>query len=150
MTFQFVNVGFMFGILLENKTVSEASQKKRRLKEKLLNSGMCFGAVFPVLLTDNGGEFSNVEAFENDLNGEKETRLFFCDSNAPYQKPHVENNHTLLRSIVERGSSFNDFTQETVNLIFSHVQSRARYVSFRLGRVSSSLPLPLASENRRR
>ncbi len=47
--------------------------------------------------------------------------VFFCDPNAPYQKPHVENNHTLFRDIVPGGTSFDNFTQETVNLIFSHV-----------------------------
>ena len=81
---------------------------------------------FPALLTDNGGEFSNVFAFENDLNGSKETSVFFCDSNCSWQKPHVENNHTLFRSIVPKGVSFDAFTQDTVNLIFSHVNAVKR------------------------
>lgn len=126
MTFQFVNVDFMFGILLDNKTAAEVAQKIHILKERLQRAGLRFGDIFPVLLTDNGGEFSNVLAFENDLNGVPETRLFFCDPNAPYQKPHVENNHTLFRGIVETGSSFDDFTQDHVNLIFSHINAVKR------------------------
>jgi len=126
MTFQFVNVDFMFGILLDNKTAAEAAQKICALKKRLQNAGLRFGEVFPVLLTDNGGEFSDVFAFENNLEGEKETRMFFCDPNAPYQKPHVENNHTLFRGIVETGSSFDDFTQEDVDLIFSHINAVKR------------------------
>ena len=39
------------------------------------------------------------------------------------QKPRVEKNHTLFRDIVPKGNSFDDFTQDTVNLIFSHVNS---------------------------
>lgn len=126
MTFQFVNVDFMFGILLDNKTAAEASRKMRMLKEQLKRAGMRFGDAIPVLLTDNGGEFSDVFAFENDLCGELETKMFFCDPNSPYQKPHVENNHTLFRGIVETGSSFDNFTQDNINLIFSHINAVKR------------------------
>lgn len=126
MTFQFVNVDFMFGILLENKTASEAGEKIKQLKNDLENRGFSFADIFPVLLTDNGGEFSNVFAFENNLKGEKETSLFFCDPNCSWQKPHVENNHTLFRNIVPKGNSFDEFTQDTVNLIFSHVNGVKR------------------------
>lgn len=126
MTFQFVNVDFMFGLLLDNKSAVEASLKIRFLKEKMSSAGLGFSDVFPVLLTDNGGEFSDVATFENGLDGQPETRMFFCDPNAPYQKPHVENNHTLFRGIVETGTSFDDYTQENVNLIFSHMNGVKR------------------------
>ncbi|MBR5718117.1 MAG: IS30 family transposase [Clostridia bacterium] len=126
MTFQFVNPDFMFGLLLDNKSSAEAAAKVTALKEKLADNNLSFGTVFPVLLTDNGGEFSNVFAFENDLTGCKETSLFFCDPYASYQKPHVENNHTLFRMIVPKGTSFDNFTQETVNTIFSHVNAVKR------------------------
>lgn len=126
MTFQFVNVDFMFGLLLENKSAVEAAAKISALKKKLAEHGVAFGDVFPILLTDNGGEFSNAAAFENSLAGSKEASLFFCNPNAPYQKPHVENNHTMFRAIVPGGTSFDNFSQETVNLIFSHVNSVLR------------------------
>lgn len=126
MTFQFVNVDFMFGLLLDNKTAVEAAGKIRQLKEQMNIAGFSFGDIFPVLLTDNGGEFSDVFSFENDLNGEPETKMFFCDPNSPYQKPHVENNHTLFRSIVSSGVSFDNFTQKDVNLIFSHINAVKR------------------------
>ena len=126
MTFQFVHADFMFGILLENKTSAEAAEKIRQFKQRLSDLGYSFGTLFPVLLTDNGTEFSDVFAFENDLSGQKETSVFFCDPNASYQKPHVENNHTLFRNIVPKGTSFDNFSQETVNLIFSHVNGVLR------------------------
>ena len=126
MTFQFPKVDFMFGLLLENKTAGEAAAKIIALKQKLNDCGFTFGDIFTVLLTDNGGEFSCVSAFENNASDEKETSVFFCDPNAPYQKPHVENNHTLFRNIVPGGKSFDNFTQDTVNLIFSHVNGVIR------------------------
>lgn len=126
MTFHFVNVDFMFGLLLDNKTAAEAARKIRLLKEQLLSVGLRFADIFPILLTDNGGEFSDVAAFENSLDGQPETKMFFCDPNAPYQKPHVENNHTLFRGIVETGTSFDHYSQENVNLIFSHINAVKR------------------------
>lgn len=126
MTFQFVLFDFMFGILLDGKTAAEAGKKITLFKQRLMSLGFSFGAVFPVLLTDNGGEFSYVNAFELALDGSKETCVFYCDPNASYQKPHVENNHTLLRSIVPSGSSFDSYTQDTVDLIFSHVNAVKR------------------------
>ena len=67
-------------------------------------------------------------SFENDEHDTQETLMFFCDPIRSCQKPQVEKNHTLFRGIVPKASSFDDFTQETVNLIFSHVNSAARKI----------------------
>lgn len=125
-TFDFTFCNFMFGLLLETKTAPEVTQRVKKLKTKFAEKGHRFGDTFPLALTDNGGEFSNVSAIEIGLNGERETRLFFCDPNRSYQKPHVEKNHTLFRDIVPKGTSFDEFSQDTVNLIFSHVNSVKR------------------------
>lgn len=121
LTLQFVHTSFMVGILLENKTSDEVVSKITDLKHKLKDGGFSFGALLPVILTDNGGEFSKVLPIESGVEGDVDSKLFFCDPNMPSQKPHVEKNHTLFRDIVPKGSSFDSFTQETVNLIFSHV-----------------------------
>ena len=126
LTFDFTFCNFMFGLLLDNKTAAEAASKIHTLKMRLHEGNVRFGDIFPLLLTDNGGEFANVFAFTQDLNGEEETELFFCDPYQSSQKPKVEKNHTLFRDIVPRGESFDRFTQETVNLIFSHVNSIKR------------------------
>ena len=60
MTIHFVSVDFMVGILLNNKTAAEASAKIEALKTRLAERGFSFGNLFPVMLTVNGGEFSNV------------------------------------------------------------------------------------------
>ena len=126
LTFDFTFCNFMFGILLDNKSAAEVSSKVKQLKRRLIEHGTTFGMVFPLILTDNGGEFSDVFTLENDLNGSLETRLFFCDPLQSCQKPHVEKNHTLFRDIVPKGNSFDDFTQDTVNLIFSHINGIKR------------------------
>ena len=126
MTFNFTLFNFMFGILLSNKTALEASEKITALKQSFFNEELQFGDIFPVLLTDNGGEFSNVKAFENNLDGDKETSLFFCNPNSAYQKPKIEKNHTMLRDILPKGTSFDDLTQCDLDLIFSHINNIAR------------------------
>jgi IS30 family transposase len=126
MTFDFTFCNFMFGLLLDDKSAAKAAQKIRFLKERLAGGGIRFGDLIPVLLTDNGGEFANVAAFISNLNGEVETALFFCDPYQPSQKPKVEKNHTLFRDILPQGESFDAFTQETVDLLFSHVNGVKR------------------------
>lgn len=126
MTVHFVNSDFMIGLLLDNKTAPEAANKIQNLKAKLKTFHINFGDIAPLLLTDNGGEFSIVSAFENDPDGNAESHMFFCEPCSPHEKAEIEKNHTLFRDIVKTGTSFDDFTQETVNLIFSHVNAVKR------------------------
>jgi IS30 family transposase len=125
-TFDFTFCNFMFGLLLDDKSAASVTAKTQALKSRLTANGLRFGDIFPIILTDCGGEFSNVAAIENDAGGERESRLFFCDPYQPSQKPRVEKNHTLFRDIAPKGSSFDGFTQESVDLIFSHVNSVKR------------------------
>ena len=69
------------------------------------------------------------------LKGEKEACLFFCDPMQSCQKAQIEKNHTLFRDIVPKGSSFDHFTQDTVNLIF--LTSMASVATF----TAASLPM---------
>ena len=128
LTMDFTICNFMIGILLDDKTSAEVTDKIKRLKLSLNQRGLKFGGIFPLALTDNGGEFANIWAIENSLDGEKETSLFFCDPCKSCQKPKVEKNHTIFRDIVPKGSSFDSFTQETVDLIFSHVNGVKRKI----------------------
>lgn len=128
MTIIFPSADFMFGILLDNKTAAEASSKIIALKQRLKENGFSFGKIFPVILTDNGGEFSDVFTFENDLDGNTESKMFFCDPMRSSQKPYVEKNHTLFRDIIPKGTSFDSFSQATVDLIFSHINSVKRKI----------------------
>ena len=128
MTFNFTQNNFMFGILCDNKSAAAITTQILALKKRLLSKGIRFGDILPLLLTDNGGEFSNVGAFTDSLDSKTESKLFFCDPYRSSQKPRVEKNHTIFRDIVPKGTSFDDFTQEDVNVIFSHVNCVKRKV----------------------
>ena len=126
MTFHFTQMNFMFGLLMNDKTSAEAATKIRALKKKLRMDDYRFGDIFPLLLTDNGGEFANVAAFTDDAEGLPTTQLYFCDPYCSSQKPRVEKNHSIFRDIVPKGESFDHFTQEIVNTVFSHVNGSRR------------------------
>ncbi len=128
LTLHFTFCNFMFGLLLNDKTAAEAASKILTLKSKLTAAGLRFGDLFPLLLTDNGGEFANIAAFENNADGTKESAVYFCDPMQSSQKARIEKNHTILRDIVPKGISFDEFTQDKLNLIFSHVNSVKRKV----------------------
>ena len=128
MTMDFTFCNFMVGLLLDDKTALELAEKVVGLKRRLAEKDIRFGDIVPLALTDNGGEFANIAAIENDMDGEKETSLYFCDPYRSSQKPKVEKNHTLFRDVVPKGTSFDGFTQRTVNLIFSHVNGVKRKI----------------------
>jgi IS30 family transposase len=85
-----------------------------------------FTKLFPVILTDNGSEFSNPSAIELDAQGNPRTRIYYCDPSSPYQKGAAENNHELIRRIVPKGRSLNDFGQQDISRMMDHINSYAR------------------------
>lgn len=85
-----------------------------------------FKKLFPVILTDNGSEFSNPTAIETSITGAQRTKIFFCDPNSAWQKGFVENNHLNLRRILPKRTSFNALNQEDINLLLSHLNSYIR------------------------
>lgn len=126
LTFDFTFCNFMPAFLLDDKSAASVSKAIRSIKNSLANRGRAFGEIFPLILTDNGSEFSDLFTIENSLDGSKECSLYFCDPYQSSQKPKVEKNHTLFRDIVPKGTSFDTFSQQTVSLVFSHVNSVKR------------------------
>ena len=84
-----------------------------------------FLLIFAVILTDNGSEFSNPSAIEF-AQGVHRTRVFYCDACASWQKGGIERDHELLRSILPKGTPFDDLTQDDINLALSHINSYSR------------------------
>ena len=86
-----------------------------------------FNKLFPVILTDNGSEFSNPKEIEyRDAVPSLRTKVFYCDPSSPYQKGACEVNHELIRRILPKGSSFDDLTQEDIFLMMNHINSYKR------------------------
>lgn len=85
-----------------------------------------FRKLFPVILTDNGVEFKDPERMEFSPNGCPRTRLFYCDPQASWQKPHAEKNHTLIRRIIPKGTNLNPMTSIQIHLVTRHINSVIR------------------------
>ena len=124
LTFNLSFCNFIFARLLENKTALEVTKHLYDIKNTLHQADKDFFQLFPVILTDNGGEFARVDDIEMDVRGE--SKLFFCDPNRYDQKGRIEKNHTLIRYILPKGTSFDNLTQEDINLVCSHVNSVKR------------------------
>ena len=124
LTFNLSFCNFIFARLLDNKTTLEVTKHLYDIKNTLHQADKDFFQLFPVILTDNGGEFARVDDIEMDVRGE--SKLFFCDPNRSDQKGRIEKNHTLIRDILPKGTSFDNLTQEDINLVCSHVNSVKR------------------------
>jgi IS30 family transposase len=125
LTFNFNNCTLMLAFLRDANTSQSVIDVFDYL-EKLLGIDQ-FKTLFPVILTDNGTEFSNPETLETScISGKRRTRIFYCDPYSSWQKGHVENNHENLRKIFPKGKSFDNFTQKDINLALSHLNSLAR------------------------
>jgi IS30 family transposase len=124
LTLMFKSCDFMLAFLRNRNTSQSVIDVFNDLYERLGTD--CFKSLFPVLLGDNGSEFSNPKAIEYDAEGNQRTRIFYCDPYASYQKPNVELNHEFIRKILPKGKSFDDLTQEDINLMMSHINSYSR------------------------
>lgn len=124
LTFNLSFCNFIFARLLDNKTALEVAKHFYVIKNTLYEADRNFFDVFPIILTDNGGEFARVDDIEMDIRGE--IKLFFCDPNRSDQKGKIEKNHSLIRDILPKGTSFDNLTQDDINLVCSHVNSVKR------------------------
>ena len=127
---------FSCGLMLAFLRDARTSQTTTRIFNMLQDvAGLeFFMTLFPAVLADNGPEFSNpkmVEFFRpdpehNPTKLERRTWMFFCDPYRSTQKPHVENNHLLVRRVMPKGASFDGLRQEQVDRMISHVNSYPR------------------------
>ena len=124
LTIHFVKAEFMLAFLRDRNTAASVFFIFEELYQKL--SPEIFKKIFKVILTDNGSEFSDPLAIEMDDENELRTRIFYCDASAPYQKGAIENNHEFIRRVLPKGTSFDNLTQEKVNLMMNHINSYRR------------------------
>ena len=85
-----------------------------------------FKKLFPIILADNGSEFSNPTAIEFDEDSKQVSRVFYCDPQASYQKGACENNHELIRRVIPKGVDIAKYSQEKILLMMSHINSYRR------------------------
>lgn len=125
LTMNFNNCTLMLAFLRDSNNSQSVIDVFNMLEESLTIE--VFQALFPVILTDNGSEFSNPRALEiSPFSGKERTKIFYCNPYSSWQKGHVENNHLNLRKIIPKGRNLENFTQEDINIVVSHINSLAR------------------------
>jgi len=124
LTIIFCDCNLMLIFLMKDGTADSVIQVFDYLTDRL---GLeTFKKIFPLILTDNGSEFKKVTDLENTMDGKQRTKIFYCDPQASWQKPHVEKNHEYIRYVIPRGKSLNKYTQDDMVLLMNHINSTRR------------------------
>jgi len=126
LTIHFVDCSLMLAYLRDANTSKSVTDVFEMIYNALGKES--FKKLFPVILTDNGSEFSNPKAIEYGSEGFTglRTQVFYCDAGSPFQKGAIEVNHELIRRILPKGTSFNNLTQEDISLMMNHINSYKR------------------------
>lgn len=124
LTFYFRSCKCMLAYLLPNRTSKSVVSVFDQLEKNLSTFG--FRNTFPLILTDRGGEFSDPERLETNVENVIRTSIYYCDPMASWQKAGIEKNHEYIRYVLPKGSSFDNLTQRDINLMMNHINSTAR------------------------
>jgi len=125
LTLHFVRAEFMLAFLRDSNDSQSVIDAFDSLNG-LLGIDL-FKKLFPVLLGDNGSEFSNPIAIECDrTTGEIRTDVFYCDPCAAFQKGAAEKNHEEIRKVLPKGTSFDNLKQKDINIMMDNINSYSR------------------------
>ena len=124
LTICFLDSMLMIAYIRDSNTSRSVTEIFEDLFEKLGRD--LFVNLFPVILTDNGSEFSNPAAIEFENTENRRTKIFYCDPSSPYQKGAIENKHALMRRIIPKGKSLDRFSQSDIQLMMDHLNSYRR------------------------
>jgi IS30 family transposase len=126
LTIHFVETSLMLAFLRESNTSQSVIDVFNDLDQKLGRE--LFRKLFPVILTDNGSEFSNPKAIEcgTDKYNNLRTQIYYCNAGCPHQKGAIEVNHGLIRRVLPKGIGFNHLSQEEITRMMDHINSYKR------------------------
>lgn len=114
----------MLAFLIDSKEMNNTVATLNWLEATL--GADAFREMFPVILTDNGCEFADPELFETGKDGQRRTRLYYCEPRHSEQKGALEKNHEYIRYVLPKGTSFDELTQEKVLLMVNHINNTTR------------------------
>jgi len=124
LTLHFPTLHMQLAYIMEEHT-SECVVKTLDKLESALGKEL-FNIVFPVILTDNGHEFTDIKGMERSIYGGRRTKIFFCDPNRSDQKGACENNHRYIRYVIPKGRTLEKYDQFDINLMMNHINSMYR------------------------
>ena len=125
LTLYFPHTGLLIGRLMNRCTQGAVKAEFDKI-QKALGDSYGFSFIFPVVLTDRGGEFGDPESLEYDKDGRPRTGIFYCDPMRSCQKAGIEEVHTMLRMIIPKGTILECFTQWDIRKAVDHVNNAPR------------------------
>lgn len=137
LTLLFREFNFMIARLLPDKSSKSVKDELDNI-EKIIGTEL-YKRVFKYILTDNGGEFQRPEELETSIDGSKRSSIYYCEPNRSDQKAKVEKNHEYIRYIIPKGTSMDNYIQDDIDLMMSHINSTAREV------LNFAIPYDMAS-----
>ena len=137
LTLLFIEFNFMIARLLPDKSSKSVKDELDHI-EKIIGTEL-YKRVFKYILTDNGGEFQRPEELETSIDGSKRSSIYYCEPNRSDQKAKVEKNHEYIRYIIPKGTSMDNYIQDDIDLMMSHINSTAREV------LNFAIPYDMAS-----
>lgn len=124
LTIYLVNCSLMLAFIRDRNTARSVTNIINDLYSKLGHED--YTNIFSIALQDRGSEFTQPKAIEKTEDGIDRTRVFFCDPMASWQKASIEVGHSLIRRILPKGTSFNNLSQDKINLMMNHINSYTR------------------------
>lgn len=124
LTIYFRNSSLMLAFIRDNNTAKSVAEIFDWLYEQLGHE--VFTSLFQVILTDRGSEFTNPLAIEFNKGNGRRTHIFYCDPQRSDQKGGCEVTHEMIRRVLPKKTSFDNLTQDDINLMMSHINSYNR------------------------
>ena len=124
-TIMFPCFSLMLGYKIKQKTQEEIGRVLDELEDKL---DSYFYVLFRKGIPDNGCEFLDFDLLEksihNDIN--KRMEIHYTETYASYQKPHIENNHILLRWLIHKGYDITLLSADDILSIINRLNNYPR------------------------
>lgn len=124
LTLMFVGLGFQIGIKVKKYDTRDVNKKIKELFSRFSTAQI--RKLFAISLADNGDEFDYFPEIENDENGKQLIHTFFTRPYKSTDKSRCERNHRELRKIFPKGKPIAHYTQEQIDVAFSHLNSSTR------------------------
>ena len=125
LTIHFTVTNLMLAFVRERNDSASVTEAFNWIEDAVGSS--LFYRLFPVILTDNGSEFSNPRAIEEDPHDGNilRTLVFYCHAGASFEKGACEVNHGFIRRVSPKGADI-PLSQPKISLMMSHINSYAR------------------------
>ena len=124
-TIMFPCFSLMLGFKIKQKTQEEIGKILDMLEERL---DCYFYILFRKAIPDNGCEFLNFNMLEKSIHKDlnKRMEVHYTHSYASYEKPHIENNHILLRWLIQKGYDITLLSSDDILNIINRLNNYPR------------------------